>query len=150
MARLLVLGVALTLAAFSPPAHAELAAWDTEKVGALTKQLEGASKALYDTFYKQPQVGGQKRDYHRLKQDVRRVRNEARHLADALTKGDGREETLPVYEDLMQYVRRARTNAGHVFTTTDVQARASEVRGLLNQLAPYYDPDAAPLQPATR
>lgn len=137
----------------SATARAELAAWDQAKVTALAKQLEEGSKALYDTFYKQPppNIGsGHSQDYRRLKQEVRRVKSEARELASALEKGEGREDTQPIYDQLMEIVRSARDNARRVFTTQDVQARASEVRQTLNQLAPYYDPDAAPLQPLTR
>jgi hypothetical protein len=145
----LLLGMLLAGIAIS--AHAELQKWDAAKVGALAAQLQTATRDLYDTFYKQPKVGaGQSRPYYRLKQDVRHLRSEAKALAGALEKGAGQAETLPIYEDLMQVVRRAREDAQQVFTTRDVQEKASVVRGLVNQLSPYYDPDATPLQPATR
>jgi hypothetical protein len=141
------------LVGLSAPARAELAAWDQAKVTALAKQLEEKSRVLYDTFYKQPppNIGsGQSQDYRRLKQEVRRIRSEARELAAALENGEGREDTLPIYESLMEIVRSARDNVRRIFTTQDVQSRAGEVRQLLNQLSPYYDPDAIPLQPITR
>ena len=147
---LVTCGLSLALAA---PARAELAPWDQAKVRGLAEQLEDAAKSLYDTFYKQPTPGvasGQAQDYRRLKQEVRRVRLEASELANALGKGEGREDTLPIYETLMMKVRDARELASRVFTTQDVQQRAAEARELLNQIAPYYDPDAKPLQPATR
>ena len=138
-------------AALALPVGAELATWDQSKVSALAKQLDSATQSLYDTFSKQPQASAaQRKGYYRLKQDVRTVRNGAKQLAGALAKGAGQEETLPIYDDLLQDVRRARDVAAQVFTTHDVQERASAVRGLLNQLAPYYDPDAAPLQSGTR
>jgi len=146
-----VLGLAVLALTLALPARAELAAWNGEKVGALATELREAAKALYEAFYRQPKLGvGRKREYHRLEQDVRRIRNEARQLADSLAKGAGYDETLPIYEDLMQYVRRARTNATQVFTTQDVAGKAAETRRLLNALAPYYDPDAVPLQPVKR
>jgi hypothetical protein len=147
-----LLGCAL-LVGLSAPVRAELAAWDQTKVTALAKQLEERSKTLYDTFYKQPppNIGsGHSQDYRRLKQEVRRIKSEARELAAALEKGEGRDDTLPIYDQLMEIVRSARDNARRVFTTQDVQARATEVRQVLNQLSPYYDPDAVPLQPITR
>lgn len=148
LASLLVFGLAASLAA---PARAELAAWDQAKVTALAKQLDVASKDLYDTFYKQPKVGaGQQREYFRLKQDIRHIRNDARGLARALEGGAGREETLPAYEDLMQTVRRAQDNAARVFTTKDLQDKAAATRALLNQISRYYDADAKPLEPTTR
>lgn len=144
------LALAVSLAA---PARAELAAWDQAKVTALGKQLADASSNLYSTFYKQgpPQLGsGTGNDYRALKQKVRRIQSEAKELASALGKGDGREDTLDIYESLMELVRDARDDARRVFSTKDVQDAASTVRQLLNQIAPYYDPDAVPLQPAIR
>ena len=93
---------------------------------------------------------GQHRAYYRLKQNVRRLRGEARQLASSLGEGAGQDETLPVYEHMMQTVREARSDASQVFLTSDVQERASAVRGLLNQLSPYYDPDAVPLTAPVR
>jgi hypothetical protein len=154
MPRLLAtaLGAVLVLALASP-SHAELAAWDQAKVTALAKQLEENAGALYDTFYKQPppSVGsGQSQDYRRLKQEVRRVKAEAKELARSLERGDGRDDTLPIYEQLMLEVRDARQMAARVFTTQDVQQRAAAVRQGLNEIAPYYDPDAVPLEPVGR
>jgi len=146
----LVLAFAVSLAA---PAGAELAAWDQAKVAALGKQLNQAANDLYSTFYKQgpPQLGsGQGDDYRRLKQTMRRIQSEARELDAALAKGDGRDDTKDIYESLMELVRDAREDVQRVFTTKDVLDRASAMRQLLNQIAPYYDPDAQPLQPVTR
>lgn len=153
MLRAATLALALGALVFGTavPAHAELQKWDAAKATALARQLQTATQELYDTFYKQPKVGaGQSRPYYRLKQDVRHLRSEAKALAGALEKGGGQEETLPIYEDLMEAVRRARQNAREVFTTQDVEQKASAVRTLLNQLSPYYDPDAVPLQPLPR
>ncbi|RIL04752.1 MAG: hypothetical protein DCC71_12950 [Proteobacteria bacterium] len=134
-------------------ARADLAAWDQAQVGAIARKLATASDELRDTFQKAPPPtagSGQTREYHELKQDVRRVQMEARELAASLERGAGRDETLPIYESLMQLVRSARVTAGHVFTTQDVQQKASAAREALNQLSPYYDPDAAPLAPVAR
>lgn len=147
----IALALALSVGGAASPSHAELQKWDAAKVGALANQLRTATQELYDTFYKQPKVGaGQSRPYYRLKQDVRHLRSEAKALAGALEKGASQDETMPIYDDLMQVVRRARQNAREVFTTQDVEQKASAVRTLLNQLAPYYDPDAVPLQPLPR
>ena len=140
-------------ATFASPARAELTAWDQAKVTAIANQLSEAAISLYSTFYKQgpPQLGsGQADDYRQLKQEVRRIQSEAKELAGALGKGDGREDTVHIYENLMEIVRDARDHARRVFSTKDVQDQATRVRQLLNQIAPYYDPDAVPLQPAIR
>ncbi len=151
--RIAIALVVLALATPISPAHAELATWDQAKVTALAKQLVESSTALYDSFYKQPPptVGsGQTRAYQQLKQQVRRIRTEARELSSELEKGAGRDETLPSYEDLMATVRDARENARQVFTTSAVTDKAAAVRALLNQLGPYYDPEFQALQPPTR
>jgi hypothetical protein len=146
--------LAITLAVFhAAPGSAELTPWDQAKVAALGKQLNGAAKELYDTFYKQPSPqggAGQGNDYRRLKQTMRRIQAEAREFDQALAKGEGREDTVDIYENLMQLVRDAREDAQRVFTTKDVQDRATAMRQLLNQVSPYYDPDAQPLQPVMR
>ena len=95
-------------------------------------------------------TGAQRRSYYRLKQDVREVRTGAIQLAGDLEKGATQEETLAIYEDLMEDIRRVRDFAPQLFTTRDVMERASAARQVLNQITPYYDPDAAPLRPAGR
>ena len=146
--------LAITLAvSLASPTHAELTPWDQAKVSALAKQLNQAANDLYTTFYKQPPPqagGGQGNDYRRLKQTMRRIQAEARELEGALAKGEGREDTFDIYENLMQLVRDAREDVRRVFTTKDVQDRATAMRQLLNQISPYYDPDAQPLQPVMR
>ena len=149
---LAVTSLAFTLAA-APAARAELAKWDQAKVTALAKQLSEATDAMNDTFYKQPppSVGSmQSREYQQLRQRVRMIRMEAGSLSKSLAKGEGYEETLPSYESLMELVRDARRIVPSVFTTQDVQTKATAIRVVLNELAPYYDPDAVPLEPAMR
>lgn len=144
---------ALVALLVSSVARAELAAWDQAKVAGLAKELVAASESLYDTFYKQPtqNIGsGQAAAFQRLKQKVRRIKTEARQLSDDLAKGDGREETTPSYEDLMQTVRDAREEARGVFSGQDVVAKATAARDVLNQLGPYYDPNFKALTPTTR
>jgi hypothetical protein len=122
---------------------AELAKWDQERVTTLGEELAKTCGALYDTFLKQPAstVGSERaRDYHRLRQIVRRVRDEARHLSAALARGEGYEPTLPVYEELMAMVRDAREIANRTFSSSSVLDRAVAAGDSLRRLGPYYDP----------
>ncbi|MBS1105791.1 MAG: hypothetical protein H6Q91_1293 [Deltaproteobacteria bacterium] len=151
--RLLVAVTACGVLGASAPAGADLAKWDQTKVADLAKQLADATQALNDTFYKQPPPGAgsmQSRAYQQLRQKIRAIRMEAGSLSSSLAKGEGYEETLPSYESLMEMVRAARRDAQQVFSTADVQQKATAVRVVLNQLSPYYDPDAVPLAAATR
>jgi hypothetical protein len=131
-------------------ARAELAAWDQAQVAALGKELVKASNALYETFRKQPppSMGSmQSSSYHRLKQFVRMLNVVSNEFAYALEKGEGREQTLTIYDNLMQLARSARDEAARVFVAHDVGDRAGAVRRVLNQLGPYYDPDFPTLAP---
>ena len=141
------------MALLASGAGAELAAWDAAKVGKIAKQLVPATQALYDTFYKQvPPTGGsgQTRDFSRLKLVIRHLKNESRELSGALERGEGHDETFPIYESLMQDVRDAQEIGARIFATEDLKQKAAAARGLLNQLGPYYDPDFQTLQPVTR
>ena len=131
-------------------ARGEVAAWDQAQVTALGKELTQASDALYETFRKQPppSVGSmQSASYHRLKQFVRMLHVVSQEFAYSLEKGEGREQTLTIYDNLMQLARSARDEAARVFVAHDVGDRAGAVRRVLNQLGPYYDPDFPTLAP---
>ena len=146
----LSVALAMTLVLSAPGSRAALAVWDQAAVTALGKELQTTTQALYDTFIKMPSptLGSmQSHSYYRLKQEVRVLRVEARELAASLEKGEGREQTLPIYDHLMQLVRIARDDAAKTFTTQDVGERAAAVRGVLNRLGAYYDPDFQTLAP---
>jgi hypothetical protein len=131
-------------------ASAALAPWDQAKVAELAKQLLVTTGALADAFYKQPvpDVGSlQTRNYEQLREDVKRIDQEARKLSGSIGEGAGRDETLPIYKDLTQHVRSARDEAKRVSSGADVVEKAGSVRAVLNQLGPYYEPDFQALQP---
>jgi len=131
-------------------ARAELAVWDQAQVTALGKELVQATNALDETFRKQPPptVGSMQSDsYHRLKQFVRMLHAVSHEFAGSLEKGEGREETLTIYDNLMQLTRSARDEAARVFVAHDVGERAAAVRRVLNRLGPYYDPDFPTIAP---
>lgn len=122
-----------------------LAKWDQQRV---TKLAEGLSKAvdeLNDEFYNQPPstIGsGQSHSFLRLKQDIRRVRSEARHLKSALADGKGHDETLPIFEHLMVIVRDAREEVQKQFTSSQLLGKATAAGDALRQVEPYYDAKA--------
>jgi hypothetical protein len=123
---------------------AELAKWDQERVAALGEELAKACSELYDTFLKEPQstIGsGQESSYYRLRQLIRRVRTEARHLSSSLAKGEGYEETLPIYENLSIIVRDAAENSRRIFSSGFVLEKATAAGDALRRIAPYYDPE---------
>jgi hypothetical protein len=142
---------ALSLGVFlAPSASGELAAWDQGRVIALAKDLAAATEALYETFTQQPQPepgSMQSRSYHGLEHRVGMLRVEARVLVKSLAEGDGREQTVWLYHNLMSNGRSARYEARDAFVAEEVGERAAAVRAALNRLGPYYDPDFETLAP---
>lgn len=141
---LVLLGSCLGLLVASA-GSAQLANWNQERVTKLAAVLKERTAALYDTFYKEPvpTIGtAQARSYYRVKELVRRIRREARQLSDQLDKGAGREETLPIYENLMTMVRDAQEEARRTFTSDTILNSAASAGDALRQISPYYDPEA--------
>ena len=124
---------------------AELAQWDQERVTAIAAELTKACDSLYDTFQKEPERtlgSGQFKDFYRLRQLIRRIKSEARQLSSALAQGEGYDQTLPIYDNLMAMVRDAREVSKRTFTSSFVLDKASAAGDVLQQMAPYYDPTA--------
>lgn len=145
--------VAVSLLALASSAPAELQKWDQAKVTELAKQLETATSELWQSFRRQPPPtlgSAQRKSYFRLQQEIRQLRREARSLSRALQRGADFDEAEPSYRSMMQTVRAAQDNARGVFSGADVRQRADAAREILNQLAPYFDADAAPLAPVSR
>lgn len=146
----LIFPLAMILVLSAPRGSAELAAWDQAKVAGFAKELETATDALYQTFLEQPppNLGSmQSESYYRLKQLVRMLHLHVDVFAKSLEEGEGRDQTVWMYETLMSLARSARSEAGRVFVAKDVGERAAAVRGVLNRLGPYYDPDFQTLAP---
>jgi len=122
-----------------------LATWDQQRVTKLAAELSSAVDALYNEFYNQPPAtigSGQSTSFLRLKQDIRRVKTEARHLKAALADGKGHNETLPVFEHLMMIVRDASEEIQKQFTSNQLITKATAAGDVLRQIEPYYDAKA--------
>lgn len=143
--------VALVVSLLASSARGELAAWDRARVTEVAKELVKATDALEEAFLRQPPPDPgsiQRVPYLRLKNRVRMLRSEARVLLKSLEEGDGREHTDWIYTILISHARSARYEAAKVFVAEEVGEKARVVRGLLNQLGPYYDQDFTTLAPA--
>jgi hypothetical protein len=133
----------------APSAKAELAAWDRAKVAGLAQELRTATDTLYEAFLQQPTptLALQADAYHQLKQLVRMLHSQVSVLDKALEEGDGRDETVWIYETVMSLARSARLEAARASVAPEVSERVTAVRRALNQLGPYYDPDFQTLAP---
>jgi len=146
----LLLGTLLAALAVgvSSPVLAERAAWSQERVTKMAHELVAKVDVVRDAIRQGPQsdqASGQGSSFYRLKQDVRRIRNEARQLAAELDGGSGFEQTLPVYEDLMTLSRDVAENARRMFMPEPTLAAITEVGEVLLRITPYYasEPTAA-------
>jgi len=142
---------AVGLLAVAPAAHAESIAWDPQKVAALARDLEVATRQLYDSFEKLPPLekgSRHTRAYFRLKQEARHMKRESRWLARALEQGRDQEEALPAYESVVTAMRGARKDAAEVQTNADFQTKADAVSAILDSLARFFGGAAgAPASP---
>jgi hypothetical protein len=138
---------AAALALAAPARGADPTPWDQAKATELAQQLAANAGAAYDAVYRnlslsQTAGSGQSTLYLRLKDRVRVVRAESRHLAKALADGQSREETIFSFQRLLTTVRDIRVVGNRMMLdkpTLDVFAAA---HGTLRELGAYYDPDA--------
>jgi hypothetical protein len=130
----------------APFASAELAAWDQERATAIAKELAEESKHVYDAFYKMSMRSGapvgEGYEIHQLKDTLRLLKNETHHLASALEKGSGHDETLSVYKRLMELVHDARRDIQRIYTEKSLLDAIAKAGDTLRRLEPYYDPKA--------
>jgi hypothetical protein len=136
-----------------PAESAPTATWDHAKVLSLAQQLETVTGELFQAMRRMPQPmlgNSQRLPFYRLTQKVRQLRRESRSLSNQLEQGGDREQTQPSYESMMETVRAARVLARRVSPPADVNDRATAALALLNQLAPFYDNKAQPLEPVGR
>jgi hypothetical protein len=139
--------------ALATAGHAELAPWDQARVTELGKQLEAATLALDQSVQRIPPPGPgspQRLGHFRLQQQTRQLRREARSMSRSLQRGADKDQAQPSWESMMLTVRDARENARRMLTAPDVQERANTAREILNQLAPFFDANAQPLEPVAR
>jgi len=128
------------------PASFSAEPWDQVRISELASKLADEVKAI-DKLMTRSQLGNQqRRDFFRLRETVRRIRNETKRLASLLDGGAGHDETVPVFEQLGLQVRNAREISRRMMTTSDLQQKFDAARAVLDEIAPYYD--VAPRQPS--
>lgn len=128
------------------PAAAQPIEWDQETVSELARQLASSAGDLRQSVRRSPTSlagRGQRRVRHQALDDLRVAENAINRLAARLEAGEGREETYPTFRrirtlrnDIAVHARRA-----HILEPT--LSKLEMARGLLEQLAPYYEPEEA-------
>jgi hypothetical protein len=126
------------------PASGELAKWNQERVAKLAGELAESTKDLESPVRQDPNQtygSGQAQDYHRLRDELRLIRKETRHLARRLADGASREETDPVWQRVGVLARNAAEIAKRMHLPEPVLDSIAQTADLWRRLRPYYDPD---------
>jgi hypothetical protein len=141
--------VATTIAlvvGFAAVVSAELAEWDQERATAIAKELADESRHVYDAFYKMSMRSGapvgEAYEIHQLKDTLRLLKSEARHLASELGKGAGHDETLSIFKRMLSLVRDARRLIQRIYTQQSLLDAIAKAGDALRRLEPYYDAKA--------
>jgi len=134
-----ILGAALWLA----PVPAFAADWDQARVTELAGKLDAAVKALLaDPGVDARQASAmQQRRHHSAIVSVREFGRNATDLALDLTKGRGREQTLGRWEQMRMVGDDVRFYAEESSLPGSVRTKAQAVRGLIDEIAPFYAGD---------
>ena len=131
------------LFAASAPA-AEQAEWDQAKVTSIAKRLIPAVNTAYESILPGQLGDANPNNFYRLREIGRRIRPEARRLADLLGKGEGHDATWPVYEQLAMQVRNAQELVNQLFVPEPVSGNLKACKVLIDELTPFYKkPDKA-------
>ena len=88
---------------------------------------------------------GDRRSRYAVKQDLRRLRRETRHLAKELESGLGLEETLNVFLRVQEIAHYAALNGKRAALTHTTLDQVAAAREHLTKLAPYYGETWTPL-----
>lgn len=117
-------------------------AWDQAKATAAAQSLAASVDGLRTALRNQPSSsivpGGGSRPRHKLLDRLRLMESESKHLAGVLEEGQGRDETLPVFERINQIRRDAVEQAQRMFLQQPVIEKIESARGPLEELAGYY------------
>jgi glutamine synthetase type III len=134
----LVLSLAFCLG--SSVAVAELQEWDQESVTKIADKLVVALKDLRVSVKDADSLAdtGARASKYRVRQDLRLLASAAKSLASGLRAGEGREATLPAYRRMQTLRRDVAENGKRGIILADTLAKVEAVRGLLEELAPYY------------
>lgn len=141
---------ALVLAGNARALEADLA-WDQARATSLVQQLHEAVGSLL----REAKVEDQNIDQltavssqnYLLIQDLRAIKRHTRALARRLEAGQGREESLALFERIQMVVRDAAVKKRRSPLLHDAQAQIDQARGKLEELARYYQkvPTTAPV-----
>ena len=114
--------------------------WDQEKAAAASTELAASLDGLRDALRSEPPpgIGSGARTRHELRDRLRLMENESKHLAAELMDGQGRDATYPVFRRINAIRRDAVEEAQRMFLQQPVRDKIESASGPLEKLAGYY------------
>jgi hypothetical protein len=114
--------------------------WNQEKAAAAATELAASLDGLRDALRNEPSpgIGSSERPRHELKDRLRLMENESKHLAAELKDGQGRDATYPVFQRINSIRRDAVEDAQRMYLQQPVRDKIESARGPLEKLAGYY------------
>ncbi len=119
--------------------------WQQEEAVKLAKRLAEQAGDIRLTMRRASpgSLGTTRPREFRLEEDVRLIRNTARHLARQLEEGKGREETLPTARRVAMFIRDARVNASGWAPPEWIESKIDSARNTISELAALYGAELA-------
>jgi hypothetical protein len=118
--------------------------WDGKKAAAAATALAEAVDGLRTALRQQPPPGagiapgGGSQARYRLRDRLRLMESESRHLRDELARGASRDETFPTFERINEIRRDAVVQGERMFLAEPVKQKIIAAREPLHELAGYY------------
>jgi hypothetical protein len=147
LAALLPLAALLCLPLLARPADAKFptpaAEWDPARVTSLAEELAEKVDDLYTSVYKS-ETGrrlGDSYAVHQLKDRIRLMQHEARHLRGNLRDGKSRKETYPIVQRLGELARDASEFGRQAYLSNQLLTSIADAQDVWRRLQPYYEPD---------
>jgi hypothetical protein len=146
LSALAIIGI-LTLAGTAPALDVET--WDQERVTDVATQFETVVDQLFRAARLETWEPMQRKNaIYLIVQDLRALRRHSTRLAAQLREGQGRDETLPLFERIERVVRDIRAKRGMAPILQGKEAEIDAARGKLEELSAFYGrtlpPVAAP------
>ena len=113
---------------------------DSFEATAAATELAASLDGLRDALRKAPPpgIGGGMRSRHELRDRLRLMENESKHLAAELKDGQGRDATYPVFQRINSIRRDAVDDAQRMYLQQPVLDKIESAREPLEKLAGYY------------
>jgi hypothetical protein len=121
--------------------HEKPPAWDQARVAEIAAKLPETTERLYTAAYEQGAGGlqmGPGDSHHEFRDNARLLHSESMHLAAALKKGGGRDETKHAFQRIAEINRDLIEFGRRTFQTNPILNEFAAVEDLIRQLAPYY------------